>query len=102
MFYVSSSPWNLYDLLSDFFNLQNIPIGPVLFLRDWGLSDQGFLPTRNRSYKLGYIKEIIETFNDLPFILIGDSGQEDPEIYTEVVSLYPEPHPGRLHPQRLA
>lgn len=89
MFYVSSSPWNLYDLLSDFFNLQAIPIGPVLFLRDWGLSDQGFLPTRNRVYKLGYIKEIMETFKDLAFILIGDSGQEDPEIYTEIVSLFP-------------
>lgn len=89
MFYVSSSPWNLYDLLSEFFNLQDIPIGPVLFLRDWGLSDQGFLPIRNRIYKLGYIKEIIETFKNLSFILIGDSGQEDPEIYSEVVSLYP-------------
>ena len=89
MFYVSSSPWNLYDLLSEFFNLQDIPIGPVLFLRDWGLTDQGFLPTRNRVHKLGYIKEIIETFKDLAFILIGDSGQEDPEIYSEVVSLYP-------------
>ncbi len=89
MFYVSSSPWNLYDLLSEFFNLQNFPVGPVLFLRDWGLSDQGFLPTRNRVYKLGYIKEVVETFCDLSFILIGDSGQEDPEIYAEVVSLFP-------------
>lgn len=90
MFYVSSSPWNLYDLLSEFFNLQDIPVGPVLFLRDWGLTDQGFLPLKNRAYKLSYIKEIIETFKTLPFILIGDSTQEDPEIYTEVVSLYPK------------
>jgi phosphatidate phosphatase APP1 len=90
MFYVSSSPWNLYDLLSEFFNLQEIPIGPVLFLRDWGLTDQGFLPLKNRAYKLSYIKEIIDTFKDLPFILIGDSSQEDPEIYSEVVALYPD------------
>lgn len=89
LFYVSSSPWNLYDLLSDFFNLRGIPIGPVLFLRDWGLSDDGFLPTRNRAHKLAYIKEILETYPQLPFILIGDSGQEDPEIYAEAVSLYP-------------
>lgn len=89
MFYVSSSPWNLYDLLSEFFNLQEIPIGPVLFLRDWGLTEQGFLPLKNKNYKLSYIREIMETFKHLPFILIGDSTQEDPEIYTEVVSLYP-------------
>jgi phosphatidate phosphatase APP1 len=90
MFYVSSSPWNLYDLLSDFFNLRGIPIGPVLFLRDWGLSDDGFLPLHNRAHKLSYIKEIVETYTSLPFILIGDSGQEDPEIYAEVVSRYPD------------
>ena len=89
MFYVSNSPWNLYDLLSDFFNLRGIPIGPVLFLRDWGLSDEGFLPTHTRKQKRGDVKRIIETYPDLPFILIGDSGEEDPEIYAEVVSLYP-------------
>ena len=90
MFYVSSSPWNLYDLLSEFFNLQNIPIGPVLFLRDWGLDRRGFLPLRNRDHKLGYIEEIMGTFTDLSFILIGDSGQEDPEIYAEVVARHPQ------------
>jgi phosphatidate phosphatase APP1 len=89
MFYVSGSPWNLYDLLSEFFNLQEIPIGPVLFLRDWGLTEQGFLPIKNRAHKLSYITEIIVTFKDLSFILIGDSGQEDPEIYSEVIALYP-------------
>lgn len=89
MFYVSSSPWNLYDLLSDFFNLRGIPIGPVLFLRDWGMSDEGFLPIHNREHKLVYIKQIVEAYPHLPFILIGDSGQQDPEIYAEVVSLYP-------------
>jgi phosphatidate phosphatase APP1 len=26
----------------------------------------------------------------MPFILIGDSGQEDPEIYSEVVHTYPD------------
>ncbi len=89
MFFVSSSPWNLYDLLSDFFNLRGIPIGPVLFLRDWGLSDEGFLPIHNREHKLVYIKKIVKSYPRLPFILIGDSGQEDPEIYAEMVSLYP-------------
>ncbi|RPJ38633.1 MAG: DUF2183 domain-containing protein, partial [Chloroflexi bacterium] len=44
MFYVSSSPWNLYDLLAQFFNLHDIPVGPVLFLRDWGLTDEEMLP----------------------------------------------------------
>jgi phosphatidate phosphatase APP1 len=89
LFYVSSSPWNLYDLLSDFFNLQGIPDGPVLFLRDWGLTHDEILPLHNRDYKLRTIREIISLYSHLPYILIGDSGQEDPEIYTEIASEYP-------------
>jgi phosphatidate phosphatase APP1 len=89
MFYVSNSAWNLYDLLSDFFNLHQIPIGPVLFLRDWGLSKDGLAPFRPRPHKLAYVREILDTFKHLPCILIGDSGEQDPEIYTEIVGLYP-------------
>jgi phosphatidate phosphatase APP1 len=90
LFYVSSSPWNLYGLLSEFFQLQDIPFGPVLFLRDWGISEDELLPIGHRSHKLQVIRRVLDHYQDLPFILIGDSGQEDPEIYAEVVSLYPE------------
>jgi phosphatidate phosphatase APP1 len=90
LFYVSSSPWNLYDLLSDFFNLQDIPIGPVLFLRDWGINEREILPINHREYKYETITKIMTHFPDLPFVLVGDSGQEDPEIYHEVVDQHPE------------
>ncbi len=89
LFYVSSSPWNLYDLLVDFFGLQNIPLGPVLFLRDWGLTPEEILPVDNRNYKMKVIRELMDFYHEMPFILIGDSGQEDPEIYQEVVASYP-------------
>lgn len=89
LFFVSSSPWNLYDLLVDFFHLQNIPLGPVLFLRDWGLTENEFLPIHNLEYKMGTIRRLMDFYPELPFILIGDSGQEDPEIYAQVVSAYP-------------
>lgn len=89
LFYVSSSPWNLYDLLSQFFQLQHIPVGPVLLLRNWGVSEEELLPTRNRQYKLDTISQMLDVYADLPFILIGDSGQQDPEIYAEVVRRYP-------------
>lgn len=90
MFYVSSSPWNMYDLLSDFFQLNDIPIGPILFLRDWGISETEFLPVRHRAHKIEAIHKILDVYTHLPFILIGDSGQEDPEIYHEVVHSYPD------------
>jgi phosphatidate phosphatase APP1 len=90
LFYVSSSPWNFYDLLSQFFNLHSIPVGPVLLLRDWGLTDEEILPLHHKEYKTKAIRRMLQFYPDLPFILIGDSGQEDPEIYTELVSEFPK------------
>lgn len=90
MFYVSNGLWNLYDLLEDFFELNEIPGGPVLLLRNWGVYRDEILPTRQREHKLGIISQILDLYTDLPFILIGDSGEADPEIYHEVVHRYPE------------
>jgi phosphatidate phosphatase APP1 len=87
IFYVSSSPWNLYPLLTEFLEHQSIPAGPLV-LRDWGLSGDAALPTRHGAHKLGAIRQILDCYPSLPFILIGDSGQEDPEIYRDVVHQY--------------
>lgn len=88
LFYVSSSPWNLYDVLTEFMALNQIPLGPIL-LRDWGLSATELLPTTHGTHKQAAIRQILETYPKLPFILIGDSGQEDPEIYHEIVHDFP-------------
>jgi len=85
VFYVSSNAWNMYDVVTDFLDHQRIPRGPVL-LRDWDLS-RALL--RNADHKTRHIHEILETYPALPFILVGDSAQEDPEIYSEVVRAYP-------------
>jgi phosphatidate phosphatase APP1 len=84
IFYVSSSPWNLYDMLEDFLDLHGVPEGP-LFLKDWS-------PTTLRDHdrhKIGVIRTLLATYPDLPFVLIGDSGERDPEIYRQVVREYP-------------
>jgi phosphatidate phosphatase APP1 len=88
IFYVSSSPWNLYDLLTDFLQIQAIPQGPLI-LRDWGISEHELLPVRHRPHKEAALRELLETYPDLPFVLVGDSGQEDPEIYAEIVARFP-------------
>jgi phosphatidate phosphatase APP1 len=87
IFYVSSSPWNIYDMLDDFLNVHGVPPGP-LFLKDWSLTVLG----KHRDYKLGVIRRLLGTYEDLPFVLIGDSGEEDPEIYLQTV----REHPGRV------
>lgn len=87
-FYVSSSPWNIYDFLSEFLLVHKIPNGPLM-LRDIGLSREQFIAGSHKLHKLKQIKHIFEVFPDLQFILIGDSGQEDPEIYLQVIKDYP-------------
>ena len=86
IFYVSSSPWNLYDVIDGFLTAQGIPTGPLL-LRDW---DLGRLSERHATHKGTTIREIFATYPELPFVLIGDSGQEDPEIYTSLVREHPD------------
>jgi phosphatidate phosphatase APP1 len=88
IFYVSSSPWNLYDLITDFYKLQKIPLGPI-FLRDIGLSAHAIGGKDHMGHKLGYISKLLDRHPDLPFILLGDSGQKDPWVYEEAVRRYP-------------
>jgi phosphatidate phosphatase APP1 len=88
VFYLSSSPWNFYDLLEEFFRVHDIPEGP-LFLRDWNFSPRKLLRMGHQEHKLVRLRHLFEVYPDLPWVLIGDSGQEDPEIYREAVREYP-------------
>ena len=92
MLYVSRAPWTNYEVLDAFFGLHGIPVGPLLFLREWGLTVQSPLPRRGKGHKLELIRNMLRLYRDLPFVLVGDSGQRDPEIYARVV----RENPGRV------
>ncbi|MGC2857226.1 App1 family protein [Novispirillum sp. DQ9] len=85
MLYVSRGPWGLYEILDEFFRLHRIPVGPILFLREWGVSWARPLPRRATDHKRILIDNMLALYKDLPFVLIGDSGQHDPEVYREIV-----------------
>lgn len=89
IYYVSSGAWNLYDMIVDFFVVRNIPLGP-LFMVDFGLTRERFITPSHHEHKVKTIQNLLNTHPTLPFILIGDSGQKDPEIYLEVVSSNPK------------
>jgi phosphatidate phosphatase APP1 len=91
IFYVSSSPWNLYELLHDFMDINGIPHGPM-FLQDWGISDTTLIVAAHTDHKLAQIQTLVDYYPELKFVLIGDSGQHDPEIYLRVI----QTHPGRI------
>ena len=92
MLYVSRAPWGIYGMLTEFFRQHAIPEGPVLFLREWGLSWRHPLPRRAKEHKRDLIDHMLTLYHDLPFVLIGDSGQHDPEVYAKIV----DEHPGRV------
>lgn len=91
IFYVSSSPWNLYDLLHDYMELNQIPHGPM-FLQDYGIDADTWIHDPHDVHKLREIQTILDYYAPLPFVLIGDSGQHDPEIYLRVI----QANPGRI------
>lgn len=91
IFYVSSSTWNLYDLLYDFFVVREIPLG-AMFLAEYNLDEETLIVQGHHKHKVTAIETILEAYPDLPFILIGDSTQHDAAIYHEIV----QQHPGRI------
>ncbi|MBX3081804.1 MAG: DUF2183 domain-containing protein [Anaerolineae bacterium] len=88
IYYVSNSIWNLYDLFIDFFELRNIPLG-AFFLIDLGLNEDYFSNLKLGRHKSNTIETLLTTYPRLPFILIGDSGEKDPELYLKTVQQFP-------------
>ncbi len=91
IFYLSSSPWNLYEHLCELFVRHEIPKGPML-LRDWGISRDGIAPLSGHAHKQKRINQLIADHPHVPFVLIGDSSQEDALHYVSIA----EHHPGRV------
>ena len=87
IFYVSNGPWNLYDFLVDFLALNGLPKGPIL-LRDFGIPRQR-VPKNYQGHKKESIKKIMNTYPDLPFVLIGDSGEKDTDVYLSLAKEFP-------------
>ena len=90
MIYVSRSPWAIYPTLEEFFQEQEIPIGPVLQLRDWGITLRHPYPRRAKGHKREMLDKVLQAYEGLPLVLIGDSGQRDPELYATLARECPE------------
>ena len=89
-FYVSSSEWNLYDLLVDFCDFHSIPKGPFL-LQEKKVNILKFWKSGGgkHNHKLVKIRTLLNLYKSLNFILIGDSGQKDAEIYITIAKEFP-------------
>lgn len=88
--YLSSSPIQLYPALSDFLEKEGFPKGSM-HLRE-STSWKTLIPGEgdSRRHKEQNIERLLETFPKRRFILIGDSGEADPEIYADIARKYPK------------
>jgi phosphatidate phosphatase APP1 len=87
IFYVSHSPWNLYRYLELFLKQNNFPKGPILLRSLSNLLRKKSQDERPQKHK--EILNLLKTYPNLPFILIGDSGEHDPDIYIEIAEEFP-------------
>lgn len=88
LWFISGSSWNLYDLLNRFCQDKNIPKAPFL-LRELDIDAEKIIKRDAMTYKLDHLRPLMKLTDPLPFILIGDSGQKDPEIYAKLAEEYP-------------
>lgn len=84
IFYISHSPWNIYDLLEEFLQIQDFPKGPIM-LRDFGLKPSG----EYEHHKIHRIGHILKTYQELPFVLLGDAAEEDADFYIDIANTFP-------------
>jgi hypothetical protein len=88
--YVSGSPWQLYEPLADFAKTEKFPDGSF-HLRKLRLKDSSILAFFDapEEYKIATIERILKAFPERRFILVGDSGERDPEAYGELARRRP-------------
>jgi phosphatidate phosphatase APP1 len=85
--YVSNSPWQLFPVLVSFFRKAGLPPGSYHLKQYSGMLQGIFEPVAER--KKGTLEKIMRDFPERKFILIGDSGEADLEVYTDVVLANP-------------
>ncbi len=88
VFYLSNSPWNLYRYLELFLDHNGFPKGPIL-LRSFS-SIFKRLTADEKPHKQKEIVNLLESYPSMKFVLIGDSGEHDASIYTDIAVQYPD------------
>lgn len=89
--YVSASPWQLYEPLAALVKSNNFPAG-TFELKEFRWKDRSFfsLFANPEKYKPGVIEPLLKGFPKRTFVLIGDSGERDPEIYGALARKFPK------------
>jgi phosphatidate phosphatase APP1 len=86
--YLSTGAWNVHPTLTRFLTRHLYPPGSLL-LTDWGpTSDRWF--RSGQKHKYDNLRRLVHTFPGVKWILVGDDGQHDEDIYADFAREYPE------------
>lgn len=88
--YCSNSPWQLFPVIATFFLHAGLPQGSLHLKQYSGMLQGIFEPVAER--KKGTLEKILRDFPRRKFILVGDSGEADLEVYTDLAIA----NPGRI------
>ena len=89
--YLSTGAWNVVPTLQRFFRRHRLPSGPML-MTDWGPTNTGWFRS-GQEHKRTTLRRLLIDFPHVKWLLVGDDGQHDPEIYAQLA---------REHPDRVA
>ena len=88
MVYVSTGAWNFAPHLERFMAEQRFPPGPML-LTDWGPTEQGWFRS-GTAHKRATLERLRREHPNTKWVLVGDDGQRDPEVYSQFATTHPE------------
>jgi phosphatidate phosphatase APP1 len=86
--YLSTGAWNVAPTLGRFLARHGYPPGPLL-LTDWGPTNTGWFRS-GREHKIGSLERLMRELPGIRWVLVGDDGQHDPEIYDRIAHEYPD------------
>jgi phosphatidate phosphatase APP1 len=86
--YLSTGAWNVAPTLTRFLSRNLYPDGALL-LTDWGPTEGRWFRS-GMKHKVDQLRRLASEFPTMRWLLVGDDGQHDPEIYAEFAKRYPQ------------
>ncbi len=83
MYYVTARQPEMVTEIPDYLETHGVPAGPI----ETGISG---LPWVAQPEKVADVSKILDAAGEQRFVLLGDSSHRDPEVYKEILALYPE------------
>ncbi len=86
--YLSTGAWNVAPALTRFLSRNLYPPGPLL-LTDWGPTHDRWF-RNGRQHKEESLRRLAQEFPEVRWLLVGDDGQHDEDIYGRFAAEHPD------------